>query len=232
MGKKPNCSWSIINYDYFTALLRHTNIYIMYADSREARARCLWQCNTLQICQPVCQTSGSGWPSHSSLCNIIPGIILGKPWCFVFLESQSSRSAPLLRFRVKRWTLRKSHLSWWRVRGGRRFSQNAKQMMFVPVFERLTLLWWASVAGWSEAADVREALQLLWEVVFVEHWVCTVFHHFQGHCTEHWCKLVDALRPKGWQHNSLMLEAGEGSFSSQPENNVRWSFILVIMVLC
>lgn len=54
----------------------------------------------------------------------------------------------------------------------------------------------AYVTGWSEAADVWEALKLLWEVVFIEHRVCTVFYHLQRHCTKHWCKLVDALRSR------------------------------------
>lgn len=52
----------------------------------------------------------------------------------------------------------------------------------------------ASGTGGSEAADVGEALQLLWEIVFVEHRVCAVLHHLQGHGTKHGCKLVDALR--------------------------------------
>lgn len=47
----------------------------------------------------------------------------------------------------------------------------------------------------SEAADVGEALELLWEVVLVEHRVGPVLHHLQGHGAEHRGELVDALRP-------------------------------------
>lgn len=34
-----------------------------------------------------------------------------------------------------------------------------------------------SVPGWSEAADVGKAFELLRKVVFIEHGVCTVLHH-------------------------------------------------------
>lgn len=34
--KKENPNWSIINYDYYTALLQNPNIYTVYADSRAA----------------------------------------------------------------------------------------------------------------------------------------------------------------------------------------------------
>lgn len=61
----------------------------------------------------------------------------------------------------------------------------------------------APAAGWSEAANVGEALQLLWEVIFVEHRVCAVFYHLQGHRAKHRRKLVDALRSgkekKNWR---------------------------------
>lgn len=60
-----------------------------------------------------------------------------------------------------------------------------------------------SVTGWSEAADVGEALELLREVVFIENWVCTVLHHLQRHCAKNWCKLVDALRSR--EENKMHL---------------------------
>jgi len=61
--------------------------------------------------------------------------------------------------------------------------------------------------GRSEAADVGEALELLREVVLVEHGVGAVLHHLQGHCAEHRGKLVDALRPAGRkaQHRHFCL---------------------------
>lgn len=37
--RKENLGWSIINYDYYTALLQNTNIYTVYADSRAAGAQ-------------------------------------------------------------------------------------------------------------------------------------------------------------------------------------------------
>jgi len=46
-----------------------------------------------------------------------------------------------------------------------------------------------------QAADIGKALELLWKVVFIEHWVCTVLYHLQRHCSEHRRKLVDALGP-------------------------------------
>lgn len=58
-----------------------------------------------------------------------------------------------------------------------------------------------SVTGWSEAADIGKAFELLWEVVFIEHWVCTVFHYLQRHGTKNWCKLVDTLRSKDEKNN-------------------------------
>ena len=51
--------------------------------------------------------------------------------------------------------------------------------------------------GGSEAADVGEALELLWEVVLVEDGVGAVLHHLQRHRAEHRCKLVDAFRSVG-----------------------------------
>lgn len=53
-----------------------------------------------------------------------------------------------------------------------------------------------SVLAWSQAANVGEALELLWEVVLIEHWVSTVFYYLQRHRTKHRCKLVDAFRPR------------------------------------
>lgn len=55
----------------------------------------------------------------------------------------------------------------------------------------------------SEAADVWETLELLGEVVFIEHWVCAVLHHLQGHCAKHRCKLVDALRSVDAEHSPV-----------------------------
>lgn len=50
-------------------------------------------------------------------------------------------------------------------------------------------------AGRSEAADVGKALELLREVVFIEHRVGAVLHHLQRHGSKNRSKLVDALRP-------------------------------------
>lgn len=57
-----------------------------------------------------------------------------------------------------------------------------------------------ALPGHSEAADVWETLELLWEVVLVEHRVCTVLHHLQRHRAKHRGKLVDALGPEEAQH--------------------------------
>lgn len=64
------------------------------------------------------------------------------------------------------------------------------------------------VASWShsEAADVRETLELLWEVVFVEHRVGAVLHHLQRHRAEHRRKLVDALGSEGGEHKWVSLK--------------------------
>lgn len=63
-----------------------------------------------------------------------------------------------------------------------------------------------SVPGRSEAADVWETLELLWEVVFVEHWIGTVLYHLQRHRAKHRRKLVDALRSEDTEDISVALK--------------------------
>lgn len=46
-----------------------------------------------------------------------------------------------------------------------------------------------------QAADVREALQLLGKVIFVQDRVSSVLHHLKRHCSEDGSELVDALGP-------------------------------------
>lgn len=58
--------------------------------------------------------------------------------------------------------------------------------------------------GNSEAADVWETLELLREVVFIEHRVCTVLHHLQRHRAKHRRKLVDALGSEDAEHKSVL----------------------------
>lgn len=83
-----------------------------------------------------------------------------------------------------------------------------------------------AVPSHSEAADVWETLELLWEVVFIEHRVRTVLHHLQRHCAEHRRKLVNALGSEDAEHKSVT-----NRFSTESYFNASWVIWWAISLL-